>query len=321
MTAYEGPSGLVLEDVPEPVRCADDLLVAVDAIGVNFPDLLMTRGQYQLKPELPFVPGCELAGTVIEASPHSGWSVGERVSSFVWTGAYAERATIPVATAARIPDDIEATTAAAMIVNYQTVLFALDRRARLRSGETVLVLGAAGGIGSAAVQIARGLGATVIAGIADEQQRVVAERSGADQVVVLEQGFASTVKDIAGGRGIDVVVDPLGDWLFDEAVRTLAPEGRIVVIGFAAGKIPTIAVNRLLLRNASVIGAAWGAFLDLEPELVSRQTDAILGMLRSGAVRPQIDRIGTFAELPQELERLSRGEIRGKSVVSFAQLS
>jgi NADPH2:quinone reductase len=316
LRSYDGPAGLYLGEVPAPAPGDNDLLVDVRAIGVNFPDLLMTRGQYQLKPELPVVPGCEIAGVVAAAPPGSRWSAGDHVSAFIWTGAYAEQAVVPVATAARVPPDVSLDMAAAMIVNYQTALFALQRRARLMSGETALVLGAAGGIGTAAVQVAKGLGARVLAGVADEAQADVAARAGADEVILLEQDYARHVHKLLG-RGVDVVADPLGDWLFDEAIRCLDPAGRLVVIGFAAGRIPTVAVNRLLLRNIAVVGAAWGAFLDIEPELVATQAEQITGFVRGGMVAPQIDGIYGFDELPALLERLGRGEVRGKAVVSL----
>ncbi|WP_045877852.1 NADPH:quinone oxidoreductase family protein [Pseudofrankia sp. DC12] len=317
LVSYDGPAGLNLGEVEAPTPADDELLVRAHAVGVNFPDLLMTRGEYQLKPELPCVPGCEVAGTVLEAPPGSGWATGDRVSAFIWQGAYAEQTIVPVATAARIPDDVDLVSAAAMIVNYQTVMFALDRRAALKPGEAVLVLGAAGGIGTAAVQVGRGLGARVIAGVASESQAAVAAAAGADDVLVLQPGYATEVKRLAGG-GADIVVDPLGDWLFDEAIRCLRPEGRMVVLGFAAGQIPSVAVNRLLLRNISVVGAAFGAFIDQEPSLVAKQAERIHGLVRSGTIRPQIDGVYPFADLPDVLERLGRGEVRGKAVISLS---
>jgi len=313
LTSYSGPDGLTRTDVPEP-ECDDGhLLVDVAAIGVNFPDLLMTRGLYQHRPELPVVPGCEVAGTVSRAPDGSGFRVGDRVAAFVWDGGFAERARVPLGSAAKVPDDLGLEAAAAMMVNYQTVHFALDRRGRLEPGERVLALGAAGGIGTAAVQVARGLGAHVTAGVANQEQVAVAAAAGADEVVVLEPGFASSVREAAGGP-IDVVVDPLGDWVFDEALRTLGPEGRLLVIGFAAGGIPSVKVNRLLLRNAAVVGVAWGAFLDLDPGLIARQGEVLAQLAREGHVRPVLDDVVTFDELPGTLDRLGRGEIRGKAV-------
>lgn len=316
LRAYDGPDGLTLTETDPPIPTDDELLIDVTAIGINFPDLLMTRGEYQLKPELPVVPGCEVAGIVRSAPADSGWEIGDRASAFIWKGAYAEQAVIPVATAARIPDDIDLITAAAMVVNYHTVLFALDRRACLQPGEEVLILGAAGGIGTAAAQVAKSIGAHVIAGVATIDQISVALDAGADEVVVLERGYSVTIREMLG-RGVDVVVDPLGDWLFDEAIRCLDPEGRVVVIGFAAGEIPSIAVNRLLLRNVSVVGAAFGAFLEREPALIGRQGARLAEFAAAGTVRPQIEAAYAFVEIPSILKRLGDGQIRGKAVATI----
>lgn len=315
LESYDGPDGLHLGDVEEPQPGPDDLLIEVDAIGINYPDLLLTRGEYQLKPDLPFVPGCEVAGAVLTAPSGSGWKPGDRVGAFIWQGGFAERTLVPAAVAARLPDQVTSVTAAASMVNYHTVTFALVRRARLQAGEKVLVMGAAGGIGTAAIQVAKGLGATVVAGVADAAQVRVAQSAGADDVILLEPGFAKSLNK--RGAGIDVVVDPVGDWLFDEALRCLEPEGRLIVLGFAAGKIPNVAVNRLLLRNVAVIGAAFGAFLDREPGLVAHQSEFIFDLAERGVVAPQIDRVLPLEQLPDGLHALASGKIRGKAVVEL----
>lgn len=312
---YAGPAGLEPVDLPAPEPGPEEVLVDVRAIGVNFPDLLMTKGQYQYRPELPAVPGCEVAGEVVRAPEGSGWSPGDRVAAFVWSGGFAERAVLPLSSLVRVPDEVELEAAAAMVVNYHTVHFALARRGRVEQGETVLVMGAGGGIGTAAVQVALGLGARVVAGVADEGQVATARAAGASDVVVLEKGFSAKVRELTDGRGVDAVLDPLGDWLFDEALRALAPEGRILVIGFAAGQIPQVKVNRLLLRNAAVVGVAFGAFLELAPRLMAEQARSLDRMVADGTVRPQIGARFDFAQLPEALARLERGEIAGKGVV------
>lgn len=316
LESYDGPHSLRVAEVPQPVPGDDHVLLEVKAIGINFPDLLMTKGLYQLRPELPVVPGCEVAGIVRSAPYASRWQVGDRAAAFVWHGGFAEYVVVPVETLAPIDDGVDFDTAAAMIVNYHTALFALDYRGRLQSGESVLVMGAAGGIGSAAVQIARGLGARVVAGIADDSQNDTARQAGADDVLVLREGFSEEVKTIVGGA-VDVVVDPLGDWLFGEAVRTLGPQGRILVIGFAAGSIPTLKVNRLLLRNISAVGVAWGAFLDVDPGLVPRQAERLSQLSRDGFTRPLVGSRYSFEELPHGLDELDRGLIDGKGVVTL----
>lgn len=314
LTAYEGPDALMLTDVPEPELSDGEVLVDVRAIGVNFPDLLITTGTYQHKPELPFVPGCEIAGVVRSAPENSGWSDGDRVAAFVWQGGYAQRAVVPLNALMRLPEGADFAAGAGMVVNYHTTHFALDRRGRLHSGETLLVLGAAGGIGTAAVQVGRALGAHVIGGVADESQLEVARAAGAADALVLSEGFSREVRARTDGRGVDVVLDPLGDWLFGEGLRSLAPEGRILIVGFAAGAIPEIKVNRLLLRNAAAVGVAWGAFLDVDTALMRTTAAALSDMFAAGYVAPQIASRCAFADLPDALHRLSRGEIRGKLV-------
>jgi NADPH:quinone reductase len=319
LRAYEGPEGLELTDVAEPAADPDGVLLEIHAVGVNFPDLLLTKGQYQEKPSLPVVPGCEVAGIVRSAPDGSDWEVGDRAAAFVWQGGYAERVNVPLNSIAPVPEGMDLSSAAAMVVNYNTVHFALARRGQLQRGETALVMGAAGGIGTAALQVARGLGARVIAGVADEQQGETARAAGTDEVVVLAEGFSRTVRSLTDDRGVDVVLDPLGDWLFGEAIRALAPEGRILVIGFAAGDIPTLKVNRLLLRNVSAVGVAFGAFLGHAPGLMAEQAESLNRMVSEGIVRPQIGARYDFEDLPDALRRLERGEIPGKAVAEMAR--
>jgi NADPH:quinone reductase len=313
--SYDGPAGLRAVETPAPTPDDEHVVLDVAAIGINFPDLLMTRGQYQYRPELPVVPGCEVAGTVRSAPAGSGWAPGDRAAAFVWQGSYAEQVAVPLHTVTRAPEGLDLAATAAMVVNYHTVHFALVRRARVAAGETVLVLGAGGGVGTAGLQVVRGLGARVVAGVATDEQETTARAAGTDEVVRLEEGFSEQLKELTGGRGVDVVLDPLGDWLFDEAVRGLAPEGRILVVGFAAGSIPTLKVNRLLLRNVSAVGVAFGAFLALDPELMAVQGDSLAEMVAAGVVAPHITERYGFDELPEALERLARGGLPGKAVV------
>lgn len=315
LTSFDGPDALRPTDAPEPRADADGIVVDVRAIGINYPDLLMTQGSYQVKPPVPFVPGSEIAGVVSEAAEGSGWQAGDRVAAFVWTGGYAERVYVPLNAVFPLPDEMDFRTGAATIINYHTVHFALSRRGGLRSGEALLVLGAGGGIGSAAVQVGKGLGAHVIGGVANDGQLDAAREAGADEVLVLSEGFSARVRELTGGRGVDVVLDPLGDWLFGEAIRALAPEGRILVVGFAAGAIPELKVNRLLLKNVSAVGVAWGAFLDIDKELMVTASRSIADMYSAGVLHPLVGRDVDFAGIPDALHRLSRGEIRGKAVV------
>lgn len=313
--SYSGPTGLSSIEVAEPEGDAETAVVEVRAIGINFPDLLLTKGQYQRKPELPFTPGCEVAGVIRWAPAESGWRAGDRVMAFIWDGAYAESVAIPVRSLVAIPDEMGFDVAAGLVVNHHTVHFALARRGHVQPGENVLVMGAGGGIGSAAVQVAKGLGARVIAGVAGEHEVTVAKESGADEVIILEVGFAKQIRELTDGEGVDAILDPLGDWLFDEGVRALASEGRILVIGFAAGDIPSLRTNRLLLRNVSAVGVAWGATLDKDPALLAWGAKALHRMYAEGSVRPHIGQRFTFDDIPTALQLLDAHEIRGKAIV------
>jgi NADPH2:quinone reductase len=313
---YDGPQALRSVAIEDPTREHDQLLLEVDAIGINFPDLLFTQGLYQHRPPLPVVPGCEVAGRVLDVPAGSGWQTGDRVAAFVWEGSFAERAVVPVRAAVRPPAAASALEAAAMVVNYHTVHFALARRGQLAAGETLLVLGAAGGVGTAALQVGRGLGARVIAGVRDEEKAAIARAAGADEVVLLEDGFSARVRELTGGAGVDVVLDPVGDWLFDEALRGLRVEGRLLVVGFAAGGIPRVKVNRLLLRNVSVVGVAFGAILEHDEQLMVVQAAALDTMFDDGHVRPQLSAEYRFEQLPDALEDLAAGRIAGRGVVA-----
>jgi NADPH:quinone reductase len=217
LVGYDGPPALNATEVPAPESADDAGIVDVEAVGINFPDLLITQGRYQLKPELPFVSGCEIAGRIRSAPAGRDRAPGEPVAAFVWSGGYPEHVSVPLTHLIRVDAGTAATQAAALVVNYHTVYYALRRRGRLQAGETMLVLGAGGGIGTAAVQVALGLGAQVIGRVADAEQEATALRAGAPVVVRLDEGFAGGVRRLTGGRGVDVVLDPLGDWIFTEA--------------------------------------------------------------------------------------------------------
>ncbi len=315
--SYGGPSALRLDEIAEPTGDDATAVVDVRAIGINFPDLLLTKGQYQRKPDTPFTPGCEVAGVVRWAPAGSGWAAGDRVMAFIWDGAYAESVAIPVRSLVAIPADMGFDVAAGLVVNHHTVHYALARRGHLQAGENVLVMGAGGGIGSAAVQVSKGLGARVIAGVAGEHEVPVAKESGADNVLILEKGFSTQVRALTDSEGVDVILDPLGDWLFDEGVRALAPEGRILVIGFAAGDIPSLRTNRLLLRNVSAVGVAWGATLDKDPGLLAWGAQALHRMYADGSVHPHIGERLSFDDIPAALRRLDAHEIRGKAIIEM----
>jgi NADPH:quinone reductase len=311
----DGPDGLELVETAEP---ASDGRVLIDVIaaGVSFPDLLMSRGLYQVKPPLPFVPGVEVAGTVRAAPPESGFAPGDPVMAFTMLAGFAEVASADPAVTRRIPAQLQPVAAGGFIMNYHTVHFALARRARVRDGETVAVHGAAGGVGTAAVQVARGLGARVIGVVSSEEKASVARRAGAHEIVDTRGAWTDELRALTGGRGADVILDPVGGDRFDESLRCLAPEGRLVVVGFTEGRIPSVQVNRLLFRNVSVLGAAWGAFLAGEPQLFATTQDALDGMIASGVVAPIVDVTFPLERAADALRTLEDRRAVGKVVLT-----
>lgn len=312
--ALTGTEGLAYIDVDDPVS-ADSVIIDVGAAGVCFPDLLLLRGEYQLRLEPPFTPGMEVAGTVRSAPAGSEFVVGQRVSAFAMLGGYAEQVAVPPSSVVPTPEGVDDASAAALLGNYHTMYFALQRRAALRAGETVLVLGSAGGIGVASIQIAKALGARVVALVHRPEALDFVSSVGADVVLPLTGGWKQAVLDATGGRGVDVVVDPVGGDAFDDAIRTLAPEGRLLVIGFAAGQgIPTVKVNRLLLRNASVVGVGWGEFVRQSPA-AQAEVGAGLAELVSAGMRPPAPVVYPLADGAVGLQALADGKIRGKLVL------
>ncbi|BBY27302.1 NADPH:quinone oxidoreductase family protein [Mycolicibacterium sediminis] len=309
-----GPAGLTYTDVDD---VAGDSAVVVDvgAAGVCFPDLLLIRGEYQLKLDPPFVPGTEVAGVVRSAPAGSSVTVGQRVSALSMLGGWAETVAVSPDSVVPTPDDVDDASATALLGNYYTMFFGLERRAALQPGETVLVLGSAGGVGTAAIQIAKAMGARVIAMVhrtgADEFVRSL----GADVVLPLTEGWAQAVREHTEGRGVDVVVDPVGGDAFDDAIRVLATEGRLLVVGFASGGgIPTVKVNRLLLRNVSVVGVGLGEFVNRTPGAQAK-IGAGLNRLVAAGLRPPPPVRYPLSDGRAALEALAAGEIRGKLVL------
>ena len=308
-----GPAGLVYTDVPDPAN-PDQVIIDVGAAGVCFPDLLLLRGEYQMRLDPPFVPGMEVAGVVRSAPQSSGFTAGQRVSAFTMLGGYAEQVAVAPDAVVSTPADIDDASAASLLGNYYTMQFALQRRGALHPGETVLVLGSAGGVGTAAVQIAKAMGATVIAMVHRPGAVEFVESLGADAVLPLTDGWRDAVLAHTGGRGVDMVVDPVGGPAFDDAIRVLATEGRLLVIGFAAGGIPTVKVNRLLLRNVGVLGVGWGEFVNRTPG-AQAEVGAALGALVEAGLRPPPPVRCPLAEGAAALQRLADGDVHGKLVL------
>lgn len=309
-----GPAGLVYTDVEDPAPSDDAVIVDVGASGVCFPDLLLTRGEYQLRLEAPFTPGLEVAGTVRSAPADSGFTVGQRVSGFTMIGGYAEQVAVAPDSLQPVPDGIDDATAVCLLGNYTTMFFALTRRGALQAGETVLVLGSGGGIGVASIQLAKALGAKVVAMVHRPDAMDFVAGLGADVVLPLGDGWRQAVLDATGGRGVDMVVDPVGGDAFDDAVRVLAPEGRLLVIGFAAGGIPTVKVNRLLLRNISVVGVGWGEFARVTPGAGAEMAAGLSKLVEDG-LRPPAPVRYPLSAGAAALQALADGKIHGKLVL------
>jgi len=289
ISSLDGPSAVEIVDVPPPEPNDEQVLIRVRAAGVSFPEVLQTRGLYQLQPELPFVPGSEVAGEVVSAPEGSGLAPGDRVVALVVLGGFAEHAVTQVDMVFPLPDSLSFEQGAAIPLNYMTAHFALVARGNMVEGESVLVHGAAGGIGTASIQVAKAFGAgKVIAVTSTPEKGEIATAAGADEVV-LADGFKDTVKALPSlGAGVDIVVDPVGGDRFTDSLRCLKEDGRLLVIGFAAGDIPTVRVNRLLLNNVSVVGVGWGAYVYTRQGYVGGQWDALLPHLTSGAIDPPI---------------------------------
>ncbi|HET9022898.1 MAG TPA: NADPH:quinone oxidoreductase family protein [Ornithinibacter sp.] len=317
VTSLDGPSAVAVVDLPEPADTG--VVIEVAAAGVCYPDVLLTRGQYQVTPELPFVPGSEVAGRVLSAPATSGYAVGDRVAAFPFLGGFAQVVATDPAMVFPLPESVTYEQGAALPMNYLTCHFALRERGRLAAGDTVLVHGAAGGVGSAAVQLAAAWGARVIAVVSSEDKAEVARSAGAHEVV-LADGFRESVASLTSGRGVDLVVDPVGGDRFTDSLRSLAPGGRHLVIGFTAGSIPELRVNRLLLNNISVVGVGWGAWWTGRggpgPAYLRRQWDDLVPLLESGAVDPVIGEVRTLDEVVDALTAVDERRATGKILLT-----
>ncbi len=313
ITELTGPdSALSLVDIPEPepnhmLTPGRGVLVEVKAAGVSFPEVLQTRGEYQFRPELPFVPGSEVGGVVRSAPPDSGLSEGDRVAAFCMLGAFAEVVAAPEFMCFKLPDQLDFAQGAALVLNYHTAWFSLKLRGRLSEGETVLVHGAAGGVGTASLQVARGLGARTIAVVSSDEKEQVARDAGADEVVRSDGAWKDEAKELSGG-GVDLVLDPVGGDRFTDSLRSLREGGRVVVVGFTGGSIPEVSVNRLLLGNTEVIGAGWGAYVMGRPEVTKQIGAEVMRLAEEGIVRPIV---GARFPLEQTAEALKLIDGRG----------
>jgi NADPH2:quinone reductase len=308
-----GPAGLAYTEVDD-VGGDGAVVVDVGAAGVSFPDLLLLRGEYQMRLEPPFIPGMEVAGVVRSAPYESEFTPGQRVTALSMLGGWAEQVAVPPANLTATPVGVDDAEAVALLGNYQTMYFALAKRGALRAGETVLVLGSAGGVGTAAVQIAKALGARVIAMVHRPQAMEYVTSLGPDLVLPLSDGWLQAVKEHTDGRGVDMVVDPVGGEAFDDAVRALDTEGRLLVIGFAAGGIPTVKVNRLLLRNVSVVGVGYGEYVNRRPGSQLMFQFGVAELVKAGLRPPPPIRF-PLVQGSAALQSLADGGVLGKVVL------
>jgi NADPH2:quinone reductase len=320
ITELTGPdSALSIGDVPEPepshfLTPGEGVVIEVQAAGVAFPELLQTRGEYQIKPPVPFIPGSEVAGVVRSAPAGAGVEAGDRVVAFPMLGGWAEVVVAPAYLTFPLPDGFDAAQGAALILNYHTAYFALKLRGRLAEGETVLVHGAAGGVGTAALQVAKALGARTIGVVSTDEKERVAREAGADEVVRSEGAWKDAVKELGGA---DVVLDPVGGDRFTDSLRSLNEEGRLVVVGFTGGSIPEVRVNRLLLNNIEVVGAGWGAYVVGKPERNQEIGAALHQMAADGFVKPLVGHRFPLEDAAQALRVLDGRAALGKVVLEL----
>jgi NADPH:quinone reductase len=316
-TAWGEPEQLQVQEIDNPLAGAGELIVQVKAAAANFPDLLVVRNQYQAQPVLPYTPGRELAGVVIgRGAGVEGFAIGTRVFASQETGAFAEQARVHTSRAIVLPDNIDFDAAAALTVTYGTSYHALLDRAQLRAGETVLVLGAAGGVGLAAVDIAKAVGARVIAAVSSREKAEVCRAYGADATVIYtEEDLRAAVKSFTDGRGVDVVYDPVGGKFSEPAFRSIAWRGRYLVVGFADGEVASLRLNLPLLKGASLVGVFWGEYSRREPAAFQADMQVMMGWLQSGRLRPHIAQRYSLAEAGQALRALANRTAIGKLVV------
>jgi NADPH:quinone reductase len=314
VTRLDGPDAIEVTEVEEP--SGDGVVVEVHAAGAAFPDALLTRGLYQYRPEPPFVLGAEIAGVVRSAPDGAHVRAGDRVVGLTMlSGGMAEVAILQPDRVFKLPDNVSFEAGAGLLFNDLTMYFALTVRGRLQQGETVLVHGAAGGIGTSTLRLASLLGASrTIAVVSTEDKADVATAAGATDVVLAE-GFKDAVKELTSGRGVDVVVDPVGGDRFTDSLRSLAPGGRLLVIGFTGGEIPTVKVNRLLLNNIDVVGVGWGAWTATHPDALAEQWAGLEGLLSSGRLPPPKPELYPLEQAAAAVASLENRTAKGKVVL------
>ncbi len=315
---FVDPSELRVSEIPEPEAGPGALQIEVRAAGCNFFDILIVQGKYQVKPAFPFTPGGEIAGVVKALGAGvEGFALGDRVLAGTQIGGFAETAVVPAAYAHRMPDGMSFEEGAAIPIIYPTSYAALIFRANLQAGETLLVHAAAGGVGSTAVQIGKALGARVIATVGGADKVEIARKLGADEVIDYRvDDFVARVHEITGGSGADVIYDPVGGDVFDRSLKCIAWNGRLLVVGFASGRIPEVKANRIMLKNIAVTGIHWGAYLEKEPERVPETFEGLFDLYRQGSIKPLIFNTYPLEDLPSALGELASRKTYGKLIIT-----
>ncbi len=315
--AWGLPDTLVVRDLPDVVPDAGKVAIRVEAAGVNFPDVLIIQNKYQFKPELPFTPGGELAGTVMAVGEGvTQYKAGDRVIAFVGQGAFAQQISVPVASVMPMPPGMDFDTAAAITLTYGTSHHAVVDRAQLKAGETMLVLGAAGGVGLAAIEIGKALGARVIAAASTDEKLEVCKQHGADATINYStQDLREAIKAATDGKGPDVIYDPVGGVYAEPAFRSIGWRGRYLVVGFANGEIPKLPLNLTLLKGASLVGVFWGEYVRREPKANQAGMRELMGWLAEGKIRPHISGRYALADTPTALNDMAARKVTGKVVI------
>ncbi|MBB1518317.1 NADPH:quinone oxidoreductase family protein [Aquipseudomonas guryensis] len=315
--AFGPAETLVLEEVASPAIKKNEILLEVHAAGVNFPDTLIIEGKYQFKPPFPFSPGGEAAGVVLEVGEKvEHVKAGDRVMALTGWGSFAEQVAVPGYNVMPIPRGLDFNAAAAFGMTYGTSMHALKQRANLQPGETLLVLGASGGVGLAAVEIGKAMGATVIAATSSTEKLAVAKAAGADHLInYSESSLKEEVKKLTGGQGADVIYDPVGGDLFDEAIRAIAWNGRLLVVGFASGRIPELPVNLCLLKGAAVVGVFWGSFAQRQPQDNAANFKQLFAWHAEGKLKPLVSQVFPLEQAAAAINALGQRKAVGKVVV------
>lgn len=318
--SYGPPSSLVYREVPDPVPGPGEVLIQIAACSVNFPDTLIIEGKYQIKPPLPFAPGSDVAGTVIAIGEGvERVKIGDEVVALTRVGGFAEKLVVKESMCFPKPESMPPVVAASFLMAYGTSYHALKDRAKLQSGETLLVLGASGGVGLAAVELGKAMGARVIAAASSAEKLAVCTEHGADETIdYLTEDLKQRAKELTQGRGVDVVYDPVGDRFSEPALRATGRYGRYLVVGFAAGEIPKIPLNLTLLKECSIVGVFWGSFANREPHRNAVNVRELVEQYEIGNLRPHIHRTYALQDAPQALRDMLDRKVRGKAVIDMS---